>query len=251
MKSHWILSGATPEGFTWNGGDTVNRDTGTLAEAVIGEPNFKQLWWLRAALQASRSVARVRLPSGGATGFLVGKNVFMTNHHVFENEADAANAVLQFNYELTADGDLAALDEWECDPTEMFRTNPDLDYSIVCVRQRNGQSAGDVWGHLDLRRGITVARNQRVNIIQHPRGRFKEIVFRENQVKAVAEEYIQYLTDTDYGTSGSPVFDDWFNVVALHSQRVRDPNNPDRFYRNQGFQVKAIVSDAGELIPQS
>lgn len=251
MKSHWIISGASPEGFPWNGGETVHRDTGTLVEAVIGEPNFKQLWWLRKALEVSRSVARVKLPRGSATGFLVGKNVFMTNHHVFENERDAADAVLQFNYELTADEDPAERDEWECNPAEIFKTNPRLDYTIVCVRQKDGRNAGDVWGHLDLRHGFAVARNQRVNIIQHPQGRFKEIVFRDNQVKAVAAEYIQYLTDTDYGTSGSPVFDDWFNVVALHNQRVRDPNSPDRFYRNQGFQIEAIVADAEELIPES
>ena len=41
MRSHWIISGASPEGFPWNGGETVNRDTGTLAEAVIGETQFQ------------------------------------------------------------------------------------------------------------------------------------------------------------------------------------------------------------------
>ena len=249
MKSHWIMSGASPEGFTWDGGETVHRDTGTLVEAVIGEPNFKRLWWLREALRVSRSVARVKFPSGSATGFLVGADVFMTNHHVFENEHDAANAVLQFNYELNADGSPAGRDEWRCDPNNMFRTNPSLDYSIVHVKKKNGKDAGDVWGSLNLRHGSSVMRNQRVNIIQHPRGRFKEIAFRDNQVKVVSDEYIHYLTDTDKGTSGSPVFDDWFNVVALHNQRVRDPNNPHRWYRNQGYRIDAILSDAGNLIP--
>ena len=248
MKSHWIMSGASPEGFVWNGGETVHRDTGALVEAVIGEPNFKALWWLRAALEASKSVARVKLPGGSATGFLIGENVFMTNNHVFESKDDAANAVLQFNYELNADGSPAGRDEWRCDPADMFRTNPCLDYSIVRVKKKE-QNAGDVWGYLNLRHGSSVARNQRVNIIQHPRGRFKEIVFRDNPIKTVTDEFIQYLTDTDRGTSGSPVFDDWFNVVALHNQRVRDPNNRDRWYRNQGYRIDAILSDAGDLIP--
>ena len=249
MKSHWIISGASPEGFTWDGGETAYRDTGTLVEAVIGEPNFKALWWLNAALDASKCVARVKLPGGGATGFLIGADVFMTNNHVFENKNDAANAILQFNYELRADGSPARYDEWRCDPEGMFETNPCLDYSIVRVKKKDGKNAGDVWGALNLRHSTSVGRNQRVNIIQHPQGRFKEIAFRDNHVKFVGDQYIQYLTDTDYGTSGSPVFDDWFNVVALHSQRVRDPNNRDRYYRNQGYRIDAILSAAADLIP--
>jgi endonuclease G len=117
------------------------------------------------------------------------------------------------------------------------------------VKEKDGQKAGDVWGYLNLHHGASIFENQRVNIIQHPQGRFQEIVFRDNQVRAVKDQFIQYLTDTDYGTSGSPVFDDWFNVVALHNQRVRDPNNPDRWYRNQGYRVEAIIADTGDLIP--
>ena len=249
MKSHWIISGTSPEGFTWNGENPVHPDTGTLVEAVIGEPNFKALWWLNEALKASKPVARVKLPGGAATGFLIGTDVFMTNNHVFEDKTDAANAVLQFNYQLRTDGSPAGRDEWKCDPEDMFKTNPSLDYSIVRVQKKNGKNAGDVWGCLNLRHGTSVVQNQRVNIIQHPQGRFKEIAFRDNQIKVVDDQYIQYLTDTDYGTSGSPVFDDWFNVVALHNQRVRDPNNPYRYHRNQGYRIDTILSDAGDLIP--
>lgn len=249
MKSHWITSGASPTGFSWTGGQTVHRDTGLLIEAIIGEPNFKELWWLAIALEASKRVARVKLPAGSATGFLVAPDVFMTNNHVLEDENDAGNAVLQFNYQLNADGSPAEVDEWECDPDDMFKTNPDLDYSIVRVKQKDGKNAGDVWGFLNVRSGSSVVVNQRVNIIQHPRGRFKEIAFRDNEVKAVSDNYVQYVTDTDYGTSGSPVFDDFFHVVALHNQRVRDPNAPSRWYRNQGYLIEKIVSDAGSLIP--
>ena len=251
MTSHSIItSGASPEGFKWNGGETVHRDTGMIAEAIIGAPNFKQLWWLRAALEASRSVARVKFPSGSATGFLVDADIFMTNHHVFWNKSIAAQATLQFNYEYKSDGSQADIDEWKCDPENMFKTNPALDYSIVRVKKKDGQDAGDVWGFLNPRhKNFVIRKQQRVNIIQHPKGRHKEIAFRDNHVKFVGNNYIQYLTDTEKGTSGSPVFDDRFNVVALHNQRVPDPNNPDRYYRNQGYRIDAILSDAGGLIP--
>jgi endonuclease G len=249
MKAHWILSGASPSGFPWTGGATVRADTRAPVEAVIGEPNFKSIWWLELALAAARSVARVKLAAGSATGFLVAPDVFLTNHHVFETVEDARSARLQFNYRLLANGELATRDEWECDPDALFHTNPNLDYSLVRVKPKGGKKPGETWGALDLRHGASVSAGQRVNIIQYPQGRFQEIAFRENQVKDVQDRYIQYLTDTDYGTSGAPVLDDWFNVVALHNQRVADPNDPHRWYRNQGFRVEAIVADAGTHLP--
>ncbi len=249
MNVQWLYLGTHPKGFEWKGGQTVHRDSGQPFEAFIGEPNFKSIWWLEKALNAAKSVARVKLSAGSATGFLIGPDIFITNNHVFEDEDDAKNAKLQFDYRLSSEGIPASTDTWECDPEAMFKTNPALDYSIVRVKEKEGKRVGDIRGYFDIRHGVNVVPGQRVNIIQHPQGRFQEIAFRDNQIKAVEDDFIQYITDTDYGTSGSPVFDDWFNVVALHNQRVRDPNNPNRWYRNQGYRIEVIAGDASNLIP--
>lgn len=250
MKSQWVNKGASEEGFEWTGGATVERGTGFPLEAVIGEPNFKEIWWLESAFKAARSVARVKLPSGSATGFLIGPDILMTNHHVFEKAEDAKNAVIQFNYRLLADDTLAKRDDWQCDPDALFMTNPSLDYSVVRMKDKDDKKAGEVWGHLSLDPNVRVFKNQRVNIVQHPQGRFQEIAFRDNQVKDVTDNYLQYLTDTDYGTSGSPVFNDYFKVVALHNQRVAEPNAPGRWHRNQGFRVGPILEEIGAAIGQ-
>lgn len=244
MKTHWIINNGPPGGFQWIEKRTSIPGTEPQLEAIIDEPNFKSIWWLEEALAVSRSVARIKTPTGSATGFLIAPNRFITNNHVFENKEDAKGATLQFNYQLLASGSPAKVDEWRCDPDTFFETDQSLDYSIVEVKPKNGKQAGDEWGYLNLANGATVTVGQRVNIVQHPQGRFKEIAFRDNQVRAVTGKYIQYLTDTDYGTSGSPVFDDWFNVVALHSRRTRDPNDPNRWYRNQGFLAEAIAANA-------
>lgn len=241
MKSDWLSTGVGP-GFEWK------EEPGVL-EAVIGEPNFKAVWWLERAVDAARSVARVVLQGGSATGFLVGPDTFMTNNHVFESAQDARTAKLQFNYRKLANDSEAPVDEWVCDPDALFHTNPALDYSIVKVKPKGGKKAGEVWGAFDLRHGEKVHANERVNIIQHPQGRHQEIAFRDNKVRAVKDTFVQYLTDTDYGTSGSPVLDDWFRVVALHNQRVADPKNPQKYYRNQGFLISAILADAGPRLP--
>jgi endonuclease G len=246
MNINWIISGASAEGFEWNGGETISRETGRRFEEVFGEPNFLHIWWHERALSAARSVARVKkLPGGSATGFLIAPDLFLTNNHVFETAADAEAAKLQFDYRLDTNEDPLPVDTWECDPDSLFKTNPELDYSIVRVKPKAGELAGDKRGFLNPGHGMTIALNRRVNIIQHPQGLFQQIAFRDNQVKATEPDYIQYITDTDYGSSGSPVFDDFFRVVALHSQRVRDPSNPDRWHRNQGFRIERIIEDAG------
>ncbi len=241
MKSNWLTTGLGP-GFEWK------EEPGGL-EAVIGEPNFTAVWWLEGAVRAARSVARVVLQGGSATGFLVGPDTFMTNNHVFENAADARTAKLQFNYRKLADGTDAPVDEWTCDPDALFYTNPALDYSIVKVKPKGGKKAAEVWGFFNPRHGERIRFNERVNIIQYPQGRHQEIAFRDNKVRAVKDNFVQYQTDTDYGTSGSPVLDDRFNVVALHNQRVPDPKHPERYYRNQGFLIAAILADAGNRLP--
>lgn len=251
MDAQLVSTGMSSQGFKWTGGDTVDRQTGGLLEVVLGPPNFKSIWWLERAVETARHVARVKLPNGSATGFLISNNIFLTNNHVFENENDARRAKLQFDYRLLANGDLADVDVWECDPDVLFHTNAALDYTIVKVKPKDEQDAGDVWGFFDPRHGVTISEGNRVNIIQHPQGRFKEIAFRDNQVKSVAESYVQYITDTDYGSSGSPVLDDSFRVVALHNQRVPDPNAPSRWYRNQGYRIEAILEDAGPRIPEN
>ena len=250
MKTHWIINNGPPSGFRWQGQPEFDPQSGRRLEAVIADPNFKALWWLRKAFDVARCVARVKFPNGSATGFLVGPDMFLTNNHVFENEEDAKRAILQFNYQLEPGGSIAPVDEWRCDPDSFFQTSPELDYAIVRVTPKDHKTPGKEWGFLDLYNGATVSVGQRVNIIQHPQGRFKEIAFRDNQVRAADpdEPFIQYITDTDYGTSGSPVFDDWFNVVALHSQRVPDPTEPRRWYRNQGFRIQAILADLGDVL---
>jgi len=247
MDSNWLSDGSSKSGFTWEGGETIDPDL--RPRAVIGQPNFKAIWWLESALKASRSVARIKFPDAAATGFLVGSDLLLTNHHVFENTADTVKAKVQFNYRMTVDEQLAQLDEWRCDPDAGFVTNPELDYSLVRLAPKNGKNAGDVWGTLDIKHEQMILPNSHVNIIQHPQGRFQEIAFRDNQVKLIDAVRIQYLTDTEFGSSGAPVFDDWFNVIALHSQRVPDPGNPERWYRNEGFRVAAIVADAPAFFP--
>jgi endonuclease G len=61
-----------------------------------------------------------------------------------------------------------------------------------------------------------------LTIIQHPRGERKQVCVRENKLLKYAENepWVWYQTDTVGGSSGSPVFNTSWDVVALHHQSV-------------------------------
>lgn len=59
-----------------------------------------------------------------------------------------------------------------------------------------------------------------VTIIQHPNGHPKQIALRENQIIDMLENFLHYHTDTAPGSSGSPLFNDQWEVVGLHHSGV-------------------------------
>ncbi|MEL6260959.1 MAG: trypsin-like peptidase domain-containing protein [Cyanobacteria bacterium J06626_6] len=62
-------------------------------------------------------------------------------------------------------------------------------------------------------RGIA---GQTVSLIQHPKGAHKEVVLSGNRVQAIYQNWIQYQTDAEPGSSGSPLFNDQWQLVGIH-----------------------------------
>ena len=64
-----------------------------------------------------------------------------------------------------------------------------------------------------------------LTVIQHPEGKRKQVCVRENQLMKRDDDVLWYTTDTQPGSSGSPVFNnDWY-VVALHHAGVPEKRN--------------------------
>lgn len=184
---------------------------------------------------------------GNASGFLIGDDLLLTNHHVLEDEAQALQAKVQFNYQQTMTGLAATYEEYELDPDTLFKTSANDDWTAVKVKPKQGELAGKKWAVLRMTEQDPKVDDFTI-IIQHPSGGPKQIALYHNVIVFVdpAKRVLQYLTDTEPGSSGSPVFDTNWNLIALHHSGgwLREPGNDpkQKFYRNEGIHIHTVMA---------
>jgi V8-like Glu-specific endopeptidase len=210
-----------------------------IREKIIGEDTLRDIAVLELALAAARSVVRVGLPSGAGSGFMVAPGLLMTNHHVIDSPQAAARADFAFDYQLDRDGKACEPVLTGARPNGLFHTHPELDYTVVQLEDPPPSA-----GHLSLRPSL-VKKDQRVSIIQHPGGHFKKISMQNNFVAYADQTVVQYFTATMAGSSGSPVLNDEFEVVAIHHSggMLEEPGTGRRYLRNAGTSMIAVLAD--------
>lgn len=201
---------------------------------------------------ASCARAVVRITAGfcsvlqHGTGFLIAPDLVLTNHHVLFDEehrrADAAH--IWFGYELDATPEYQEV----AGLTETIDGEAAHDWAVV--RLESPASADVPVLSLSPRRPVRVG--ARVSIIQHPQGGVKKIALAHNDVRFVDDEVVQYLTDTDHGSSGAPVFNERWEVVALHHMWTEAPVAAGKVeIRNQGIRIEQVAKQLRErgLLP--
>ena len=232
-----VLEGPPPA--AWRG----PADRGGLEKLIGPVSSLVPISYLEIGLAKATSVGKVLRGDGEAgTGFLTANDLLITNNHVLPDAVTAGEAAVLFNYQAAVDGLPLEADRRQLLPDDFFRTSEADDWSAVKVA--GGPNA--TWGALDLK-PQTVEAGDRVNIIQHPNGELKQISFFSNVVAYVGGGVIQYLTDTEPGSSGSPVFDRRWNVVALHHSGgwISEPGSPDptkEYYRNEGILIDRVIA---------
>lgn len=210
-----------------------------LIERVIGATrDFLAVAFLDRAVQAARCVGRIETDLGDGrhafgTGFLVSPRLLLTNHHVLEVPSQAAASVVEFDYQLDYMDQALTIHRFGLDPDGFFLTDKELDFALVAVKptSANGRPLTDYgWTPLFREEG-KIRIGEAINIVQHPRGEMKQIVIRGNKLLDLLEDspVAHYEADTEPGSSGSPVFNDRWEVVALHHSGVprTDPNTHD------------------------
>ncbi len=103
------------------------------------------------------------------------------------------------------------------------------------------RNAGDVHGYIPLPTSLSYAVNQHVNIIQHPSGRRKEVALQQNNIQHIYTNHLRYTTDTEPGSSGSPVFNNSWDLLTLH--HAGGEFSGGVWVNNQGVRIDKIVAD--------
>ena len=223
-------------------------DIRLTAERVLGANDLVNVGYLDQARSCSRAVCRVVIrdsrgrTQGFGTGWLCSPQVMVTNHHVLEDAQTARQSVVEFDYELRPDGTLMERTTFALDPDRLFLTSEGLDYSFVAVR---GDPSGFGWLPLYSSADKNVL-GEALSIIQHPSGEPKQVALRENRLVDRLPDFLHYETDTAPGSSGSPVFNDAWEVVALHHSGVPRRNAQGQVLKRDGQPLRA--GESGDQI---
>jgi V8-like Glu-specific endopeptidase len=231
-------SNETP--FDWNSGTELTREAITKGENTLVSISF-----LEQGLECAKSVGRIVVKilgrHGYGTGFLIKNNLLLTNNHVLESIEQARNAKVEFNYQESIHQGVVLPVSFTLDPDRHFFTSKENDWTVVAV-------TGDpnkVFGDLEIA-DYPIVRSEYVQIIQHPQGGLKQLAYRANVVTHVDTTRVQYLTDTLPGSSGSPVFNRQWQLVALHhasTTALPSEKTASTFVRNQGIRISVVVNE--------
>jgi hypothetical protein len=231
-------------------------------EAAVGREITAPAALLEVLAKRRRAVARIRgegvdfsgvdqpQPWHG-TGFLVGRNLLLTNHHVLNSIEVASKAVAEFDFEVPSEDLLAgtsstiAKKTFELDPRRLFVTSPvgsGLDFTFVWVDEAAEQDMGSIPME---RASFTVRRGEQAYVIHHPRGEPKQVSLDDTDILNIQSTVIHYSSDTDYGSSGAPVLDRQGRLIALHHARddrtITLPDGPTVNVVNEGIKIGAIA----------
>jgi len=193
------------------------------------EPDFFDVGFLMRGIQQAVSVCRIETLAGKAlgTGFLIDKNLLLTNHHVLQSESassesmdtNAQNMLLRFGY-FTAEGGKATdgqtfrLDQTQ--PVVRYSPTEKLDYALLRVEDAIKKATEIKKADCDFE--SSPSQGMGLTILQHPEGESMKLAVSRDGITSILQQsgLVQYATKTAGGSSGSPCFNEDWKVVALH-----------------------------------
>lgn len=158
-------------------------------------------------------------PQGVASGFLVSPDLLLTNWHVIPDASCAVGMHANFGHQRTDRG-TAAGTLFALDPNRFFTAHERLDFALIAVRPE-GPRGETLEGIAPVRLIGSPGKIQTgdpMHVIQHPGGGPRQYAVRNNRLVDIleADGFLHYESDTLKGSSGSPVFNAYWELVALH-----------------------------------
>lgn len=180
-----------------------------LEKLLGGRSNLVTVDWLDKARRAANAVCRVVCGDELGTGFLTKDGYVFTNNHVIRDIEAAKTTRLEFNFEV---GKQPV--SYQVDASD-FKSSPptELDFARVKVVDRDDAPLSQ-WGYVEFETESIPLVGEDVTIIQHPLGEVKKL--KADEVLGQLNQYLYYTTETEPGSSGSPVLNKDCKVVALH-----------------------------------
>ena len=253
-------------------------------ERAIGKNDSVYSNFIELIADTKQKVARVVIKEGSrtlgfATGFMVSERLLLTNWHVFNEKKDVMQSEAQFFYEYDVFGRPKQPVSFRLKPGDFFHSFEGLDYCLVAVEpvdvSGNIQLSSIGYIFLDPATGKLGDEDvELLNIIHHPGGDYKQLSIRENQFKKIMATTLWYKSDTAQGSSGSPVFNDQWQIVALHHMGVPSMSADGKNYldiegniipvvngevdetkvhwiANEGIRISVILKDLFSSYPDS
>lgn len=214
-------------------------------ERILEGNDLVDINYLEIGTRSARSVCRIRLCNsagstvGFATGFLVAPRILLTNHHVVSSAEEARGALAEFDYQYDTNGRDKPVITFAVLDTPPPLAVKELDFCLVALSPKDISGDHDLdefaWLPLNSARRKAVV-GEYLTIIQHPAGGRKQVCVRENKLMKYddAGMTLWYKTDTVAGSSGSPVFNLSWDVVALHHSGVPDTDKNGRWLTTDG-----------------
>ncbi|MFL6246084.1 MAG: trypsin-like serine peptidase [Thermoanaerobaculia bacterium] len=219
-----------------------------MLQRILGKEAYKPIGWLETGMRRSRAVGRITSANrgGAGTGFLIRacelhgslgtEQLFVTNHHVISNEYSTAfrpgEAVVTFE----------GLGGKKYGVKKLLWTSPEVELDATIVRLEKEIRGVDpiplcsAFPELDVK--------SRVYVIGHPLGGQLALSMTDNLLIDAKTPKLHYRAPTDPGSSGSPVFDAYWNLLALHhagDKKFPRLRGKGRYAANEGLYFPAIA----------
>lgn len=229
-------------------------------EAVLGADRYKTYKWYATGLDRATGVAQIRDKAGigRGTGFLLrgsevhdslaGQWLLVTNAHVISNDPTEQagepaalppdEAVIVFEVGPDAGRELEV--------GRIVFTSPRRKLDCTIVTLLGGVSFDKPF---DIARRLPLLdRNQRVYVVGHPRGGRLSFSIDDNLLLDHEVPRIHYRAPTEGGSSGSPVFNQAWQLIALHhaggNEMRKLHDRPGTYPANEGVTISSILRAA-------